>query len=185
MPVLIAYASRHGATRGIAERIADRLRAAGSEVDVRPAAEVRDVAAYDAVVVGAAAYMYHWLKDATHFVERNRALLATRPTWLFSSGPVGSDAVDAKGRDVLQACVPREFGHLRTAIHPRGERIFFGAWDPSARPIGLAERLMRAMPAAARDVMPTGDFRDWPAIDAWADEIAAQIPAATAASRGP
>ncbi len=181
--MLIAYASRHGATRGIAERIADRLRAAGFEVDLRPAAEVREVAAYDAVVVGGAAYMYHWLKDATRFVERNRALLATRPTWLFSSGPVGTDAVDAKGKDVLTASVPREFEHLRAAIHPRGERIFFGAWDPTASPIGFAERLVRAMPATARAAMPTGDFRDWAAIDAWADEIAAQVPAATATPR--
>jgi menaquinone-dependent protoporphyrinogen oxidase len=183
MPVLIAYASRHGATRGIAERIADRLRAAGAQVDVRPTAEVRDVAAYDAVVVGAAAYMYHWLKDATRFVERNRATLTVRPTWLFSSGPVGRDAIDARGRDVLEACVPREFAHLRAAIQPRGERVFFGAWDPKVRPIGLAERLMRAMPATTRAEMPAGDFRDWPAIDAWADEIAAHIPAATVATR--
>ncbi len=183
MPVLIAYASRHGATRGIAERIAERLRAAGREVDVRPAVEVRDVAPYDAVVVGAAAYMYHWLKDATRFVERNRSLLAARPTWLFSSGPVGTAVVDAKGRDVLAASAPREFEHLRSAIRPRGERVFFGAWDPTASPIGFAERLVRAMPAAARDAMPTGDFRDWPAIDAWADEIAAQIPAAVATGR--
>jgi menaquinone-dependent protoporphyrinogen oxidase len=25
---------------------------------------------------------------------------------------------------------------------------------------------------AARDALPKGDFRDWPVIDAWADEIA-------------
>jgi menaquinone-dependent protoporphyrinogen oxidase len=43
--------------------------------------------------------------------------------------------------------------------------------DPTARPAGLAERLVSLMPAA-RDALPTGDFRDWPAIDAWADGIA-------------
>jgi hypothetical protein len=28
--------------------------------------------------------------------------------------------------------------------------------------------------------MPIGDFRDWPAIEAWADEIAADLAAAVA-----
>ncbi len=81
--------------------------------------------------------MFHWLKDATTFVQRNRALLAERPTWLFSSGPVGTDTVDKQGRDVLETTVPKEFPELRDAIHPRGEKVFFGAVDPAARPVGL------------------------------------------------
>ena len=28
---------------------------------------------------------------------------------------------------------------------------------------------------AGKDAMPAGDFRDWPAIDAWAAEIAAEL----------
>ena len=41
MHVLVAYASRHGATQGIAERIADTLRAAGLEAEARPAGRSR------------------------------------------------------------------------------------------------------------------------------------------------
>jgi menaquinone-dependent protoporphyrinogen oxidase len=174
MLVLVAYASRHGATRGIAERVAERLRTEGLDVDVRPAAEVRDALRYDAYVVGGAAYMFHWLKDATRFVERNRALLAARPTWLFSSGPTGTDTVDKEGRDVLETTVPREFAGFRDTIHPRGEQVFFGAMFPDARPIGFAERFTALMPAM-KDAMPKGDWRDWPAIDAWADEIARSL----------
>jgi menaquinone-dependent protoporphyrinogen oxidase len=175
MRVLIAYASRHGATRGIAERIADRLRAAGVEVDVHPAASAPDPVLYDAVVIGGAAYMFHWLKDATRFVERHRTILAARPVWLFSSGPLGTDTIDAKGRDVFATSEPKEFARLVGALHPRGVRVFFGAFDAAAPPIGLAERFARHLPAT-RDAMPVGDFRDWTAIDAWADEIAAEIP---------
>jgi menaquinone-dependent protoporphyrinogen oxidase len=169
--VLVAYATRHGSTRGIAERIADRLRARGLEAECRPASEVRDAPAYDAFVVGGAAYMFRWLGDATSFVEKNRAALAARPTWLFSSGPIGTDLVDKEGHDVLETTVPKEFPRLREMVHPRGEMVFFGAIDPAARPIGIAERLTALMPAA-RDALPKGDFRDWPVIDAWADEIA-------------
>ena len=37
MKVLVAYASRHGSTRGIAERIAETLQARGLEVTIRTA----------------------------------------------------------------------------------------------------------------------------------------------------
>jgi menaquinone-dependent protoporphyrinogen oxidase len=183
MVVLVAYASRHGATAGIAERIGARLRSHGLDVEVAPAARVRDAARYDAFVVGGAAYMFHWLGDATRFVRRDRATLASRPTWLFSSGPLGTDLVDEEGRDVFETTIPREFPELRAAVHPRGERVFFGAWDAAAKPIGVAERLMRLMPAA-RNALPTGDFRDWDAIDAWADEIAAGLGVDDRAARG-
>ena len=177
MSVLVAYASRHGATQGIAERIASRLREHGFEADAVRASDVRDASGYDAFVVGSAAYMFHWLADATHFVQRNRATLAARPVWLFSSGPLGTDPVDAKGRDASVAAEPKEFAELRATLHPRGEHVFFGALDLNAPPVGLAERFTRLMPAAAREAMPAGDFRDWAAIDAWADGIAAQLAA--------
>ena len=174
MTVLVAYSSRHGATTGIAERIADGLRAAGLPVDVRPIADAHDVTGYEAFVIGSAAYMFHWLKDATAFAKGHRAVLAEHPVWLFSSGPLGTDLMDEEGRDVLETTRPKEFAELQTLLHPRGERIFFGAWDPDAPAIGIGERLMRLMPKA-KAAMPVGDFRDWEAIDAWAREIASDL----------
>jgi len=179
MRVLVAYASRHGATAAIAEGVAARLRDAGMIAEARPVAQVSDVEAYDAFVIGAAAYMFHWLKEATRFVKRHRTVLAERPVWLFSSGPLGTDTVDEEGRDVLEAARPREFDELHDLVDPRGERVFFGAWDPEAPAVGLGERLLRHMPA--NDAMPAGDFRDWPEIDAWAAEIARELHAAQAA----
>lgn len=174
MNVLVAYATRHGATAGIAERIASALRGAGLAAEAHPVGEVRDLAPYDAVVLGGAAYMFHWLKDATAFAGRHRAELAERPVWLFSSGPLGTDRVDKEGHDVLEAARPKEFDELTGLLHPRGEQIFFGAFDPDAPPIGLTERLVRHLPAA-QDATPAGDFRDWPAVDAWAAQIAAEL----------
>jgi menaquinone-dependent protoporphyrinogen oxidase len=177
MNVLVAYSSRHGATAGIAERVAAALRDAGLAAEALPVAQVHDVERYDAVVVGSAAYMYHWLKEAARFVRRHRDVLAQRPVWLFSSGPLGTERVDADGVDVLEASRPKEFDDLVPLVGARGTQVFFGAWDPEAPPVGLAERMVRHMPAAT-DATPAGDFRDWAAIDAWAGEIARELGAA-------
>jgi menaquinone-dependent protoporphyrinogen oxidase len=51
--------------------------------------------------------------------------------------------------------------------------------DPAAKPIGVTERIVTLMPAA-RNAFPRGDFRDWAAIDAWADDIARDLATSTA-----
>jgi menaquinone-dependent protoporphyrinogen oxidase len=172
--VLVAYASRHGSTAGIAERIAARLGSRSLDAVACDVSQVADVEEYDAFVVGSAAYMYRWLKEATRFTRRHRKLFASRPLWLFSSGPVGTDLVDEKGRDIYEAMRPKEFTEFEKTLSPRGAKVFFGAWDPDAEPVGLAERFVNLMPAAKAS-MPSGDFRDWDAIDAWADEIAEEL----------
>lgn len=177
MKILVAYASRHGATTGIAERIHERLGERGHDVTLRQVAEVDEVSSYDAVVVGSAAYVGAWLKEAAEFVRRNQAVLADRPVWLFSSGPIGTETVDEKGRDVLEATIPREFAEFDPQIHPRDMKIFFGAFDPDAPPIGVLEHIgsLFTRMERVRQQMPAGDFRDWPAIDAWSDGIADQL----------
>ena len=179
MHVLVAYASRHGATQGIAERIAQVLEAGGVTAEALPAVSVKSVAAYDAFVVGSAAYMFHWEKAAVAFVRRNRAALAAKPVWLFSSGPLGSEAVDAQGRDQRLAAIPKEAAEMLEAVSAREHRVFFGAYERDRKPIGIAERLVSIMPAA-KEAMPEGDFRDWPEIEAWAAGIAAALTQAPA-----
>jgi menaquinone-dependent protoporphyrinogen oxidase len=174
MRVLVAYATRHGSTAEIAERIASRLAERGQTADAQPVEDVASIDGYDAVVLGGAAYMFHWLKPAVTFAKKNRKELAAHPVWLFSSGPLGTDMVDKDGRDVLEASRPKEFEDLTSLLHPRGEAVFFGAYDPNAQPVGLGERLVRHMPAT-REAIPAGDFRDWDAIDTWADEIAGEL----------
>jgi menaquinone-dependent protoporphyrinogen oxidase len=52
--VLVAYATKYGATAEIAEKIAQVLRQAGLYTDVCPADRVSDLAPYKAVVLGSA-----------------------------------------------------------------------------------------------------------------------------------
>ena len=170
MKVLVAYASKYGATEGIAERIGEVLRRRGLEVDVQRCKDLDDASGYDAYVVGSAAYMFRWRKDARKFVRRNADVLAARPVWLFSSGPVGTDRVDAKGDDVLAGAIPKEFAEFEPTISPRGTQVFFGAFQ--LEKLRGVDRMAKWAPAAA---MPVGDFRDWDAIEAWAGRIADEL----------
>ena len=172
MSVLVAYASKHGSTQGIAERVAKTLTSAGQEAEAWPAEAVDDLSGFEAFVVGSAVYVTHWRKEASGFVRRNRAILSSKPVWLFSSGPLGTEAVDAKGRELIVTAEPKEIAEFRKAIGPRDHRVFFGALDPSK--LGLTIRLMRKLPPA-RANLPEGDFRDWSGIDDWANGIARHL----------
>jgi menaquinone-dependent protoporphyrinogen oxidase len=158
MRVLVAAASKHGATRGIAEAIGKGLRERGLEADVVRAEDVDGLDAYDAVVLGSGVYAGHWLEPAKRIVERHAADLPTRPTWLFSSGPIGEPPKPAEDKAVV-------VDELVEKAAARGHRVFAGALDKSK--LGLGEK---AIVLAFRT--PEGDFRDWAAIDAWAEEIA-------------
>lgn len=177
MKVLVAYASKYGATEGIARRIGEGLRKRGLEVAVLRCKDAGEASGYDAHVVGSAAYAFNWRKDARKFVERNADELAAKPTWLFSSGPLGTETVDDEGNDVLKGAEPKQFGEYRDLVHPRGTQVFRGAYDHDK--IRGPDRVIAWMPAI-RDVMPEGDFREWDAIDAWASAIADELGASAA-----
>lgn len=177
MKVLVAYASKYGATEGIAQRIGEKLTASGLDVDVRNCRELDAVSGYDAYVVGSAAYEFNWRKAARKFVEDNAEELAGKPTWLFSSGPLGTETVDEEGNDVLKGAEPKQFEEYRELVRPRGTQVFRGAYDHDK--IRGADRMIVWMPAI-RKIMPEGDFREWDAIDDWASGIATELGAPSA-----
>jgi menaquinone-dependent protoporphyrinogen oxidase len=118
-------------------------------------------------------YLGQWQKDAVAFVEANASLLSARPTWLFSSGPLGKDPMTASGYDKRETAVSASLlATLTEAAHPRGHRVFGGLLEPDHLSIG--PRLMRILPAGRR-LLEEGDFRDWAEIAAWTDEIAGEL----------
>jgi menaquinone-dependent protoporphyrinogen oxidase len=175
MKLLVAYASRHGSTGEIAHHIAARLGTVA--LDLPEHRDQPDLLAYDAFVVGSAAYMGRWLPEATDFVRDHALLLRAHPTWLFSSGPLRVESFDPERRDLLEAAVPEEIAGFRDTIEPLDHRVFFGALDPSR--LGVRDRMIRMLPAG-RKLLPEGDFRDWRDIDEWIDGIAAALVAAPA-----
>jgi menaquinone-dependent protoporphyrinogen oxidase len=163
--VLVAYASKYGSTREIAEKIGVVLKDAGFAVDVLPAERAADVASYRAVVLGSAVYIGGWRKSAAKFLKANERTLAGRPVWLFSSGPTGrGDPVElVKGWRFPKALQP-----VADRVKPVETVIFQGAAFPE-KLSAIGRWMMKKVKA------PLGDFRDWNAISVWAGSIAAKL----------
>ena len=161
MKVLVAVASRHNATRDIAEVIADELETAGLEVDLRAAADVPGFAGYEAVVLGSAVYTGDWLPAAKHLAQFQASALRKVPVWLFSSGPIGADDAKTLGD-------PPEVSELLKATQAREHRVFAGKLDKQN--LGLAERFVSRVVQA-----PEGDFRDLGVVIEWARSIASTL----------
>lgn len=160
MRVLVTAASKHGATTEIAEAIATALRERGLTVDLTPPAEVAAVEPYDAVILGSGVYAGRWVEEARTFVDRQADSLATRPVWLFSSGPLGDPPKPAEEATDAAPIAER--------LGARGHRTFAGRLERSE--LGFMERTIANVVRA-----PDGDFRDWEAVRAWAAEIAAEL----------
>ena len=163
--VLVVYATKYGATAGIAEKIGQVLRETGLAVDVQPAGRAGDPAAYQAVVLGSAVYIGRWRKEAANYLKAHEQALAQRPVWIFNSGPLGEgDAAEQAG----DLGFPKALRPIAERIHARDVAIFFGAVDQAK--LNPLERWMFKNVKS-----PTGDFRDWDAIAAWAIGIAAAL----------
>ncbi len=165
MKVLVAYASKYGATAEIAAKIGQVLHQTGLEVDILPVKTARDVKSYDAFVLGSAAYMFRWRADAVSFLKKNQNLLAERPTWLFYSGPLGKgDPLTlVKGQRF-----PKPLKPIIDHIQPRDMAVFHGFIN--MKKLNFFERFVFKKSPAMQ-----GDFRDWDAIISWANSIASAL----------
>ena len=154
--ILVAYATKHGSTKEVAEAIATALRAQGHRVDVSNAAGVGDVDRYDTVVVGGALYTGRWHRDAVTFLKRHQPALRHVSLAVFAMGPKTlADADIAAARAQLDRALAR-FPQLE----PASVAIFGGVIDPKKLRFPFKR-------------MPASDARDWSAIEAWATEVGA------------
>jgi menaquinone-dependent protoporphyrinogen oxidase len=154
MRILVTYAKKRGSTEEVAEAVAERLREAGLDAHLVPAAEVDDLEGYHGVVLGAALYMGRVHHDAHHLLKRFHRRLATLPVAVFAMGPLTLSEHDVVGsRKQLGAALSKV-----SDVEPFAVAIFGGV-------IHHAEHF-------PFNHMPETDARDWDAIRAWAEEVA-------------
>jgi menaquinone-dependent protoporphyrinogen oxidase len=167
--VLVTYGTKYGSTADIAKAVAGVLTKEGIAAEAAPAGGVKDVTAYDAVVVGGGLYAGRWHKDVRRFVRRNRRALAERPVWFFSSGPL-DDSASEKDIPPVPA-VRREMAN----IDARGHITFGGRLEADTK--GTVAHML------IRNGM-TGDFRNFTEIEAWAEQVAGEIEGRSGTEKG-
>jgi menaquinone-dependent protoporphyrinogen oxidase len=161
--ILVAYATRYGSTREVAEAVADTLRGRGAEVDVVAARDVASVDRYAAVVLGAPFYIGSMLKEATEFLERHRASLERMPVAVFALGPLKPEEMEQE-----RVQLDRVFKKVEW-LTPAAAEMFVGAYDPAN--LRLADKLVTIPPASPLHGLPALDRRDWDAVRAWAASL--------------
>jgi menaquinone-dependent protoporphyrinogen oxidase len=163
--VLVTYATAAGSTAGIAERIAGTLRTAGAEVVCRPAEPDADPRPFDALVVGSAVHNMAWLQPALDFLAR--AHETGRPVWCFSVGGI------QPRRGLTRVMTDRELRRIAqsfpSSLALRDHVMFGGIIDMQHTPL-WGRLFFRATGGRP------GDHRDWTSIQAWAEDIAADLP---------
>jgi menaquinone-dependent protoporphyrinogen oxidase len=155
MTLLIAYGSKRGSTREVAEALAKKLADGEREVELRRAADVDDLRPYDGVILGGSLYFGRLHGDVVRFLAKHRRTLSELPLAVFALGPTTLEPHDlATARAQLDKALEKAPG-----VEPRSIAVFGGVIDPTKLRFPLSR-------------MAPSDARDWDAIDAWADEIA-------------
>ncbi len=80
--ILVAYATMAGSTAEVAQAVGEEIARSGLLVDILPLNEIKDLEAYDGVVVGGPMIM-GWHRAALRFLKKHRATLQRIPLAVF------------------------------------------------------------------------------------------------------
>jgi len=161
--ILVGYASCCGTTGGIAQAIGQRLCSAGARVDVQLMKEVKDPSVYDGMVLGSAIHAGQWLSEGLRFIDKHQKLLASRKVAYFIACLALSED-STKNRHIADNYL-RPVLAKAPAVKPVALEAFAGAVFYNKMP-------RRYVPIMKRIAPNDGDYRNWGAIRAWADELA-------------
>lgn len=191
--ILVAYATMAGSTVDVAQAVGEEIAKSGVQVDVLPLGEVKDLGAYDGIVIGGP-MIVNWHRAASSFLKRHRAAVQRIPLAVFvmamSLTQTGETSVDGapvfvdenlpKPPEVAGRLKFRErYARLSNYIRP----ILRASCPAKPVSIGLfGGRLEygRLKWWAVLFVMlivqaPAGDRRNWAAIRSWAAGLPAAL----------
>lgn len=160
--VLVAYATRHESTRGIAAAIAEVLAGRGVKVRLEAVDAVGDLRAFRAAVIGCSVFGVEWMPGAHAFLASHARQLEAMPVWLFASGP-SEPLPEGAAVDV-----PPDLVAVIERIAPRDVALFAGSLQPHHVGTGL-----RILSRLARSSFT--EHRDWGAVERWAEQVAEEL----------
>jgi menaquinone-dependent protoporphyrinogen oxidase len=166
--ILIAYGTRYGSTREVAETVAAMLTEQGIDTDVKQAREVRSLDDHDAVVLGTPLYLGALHKDVRALLEKNQTALEHTPFALFALGPIKAD----DGIDGSRAQFVNALAKLPVST-PASTAVFVGAYDPAR--LGFRDKMLTALPASPLHGEVAHDERDWEEIRRWAQGLGTMV----------
>jgi menaquinone-dependent protoporphyrinogen oxidase len=161
--ILVAYASKYGSTGGVADAIGKGLCNKAAAVDVLLMKNTVNLSSYQGVIVGSAIYMGKWLPEAVDFVKKNVEVLRQIPVAYFLVCMTLCKPTEENRAKVLAYLDP--VLKVLPEIKPVGIGAFAGALDYNNLS-WLNKKILKSKGT------PEGDFRDWKAIRAWAEESA-------------
>ncbi|MER3481533.1 MAG: flavodoxin [Meiothermus sp.] len=157
--VLIAYATRTGSAREIAEVLGAGLARKGVRVEVRRMEDVQGLSPYAAVVLGSAVREEMWLPEAVEFVRQNQEELRKIPLFYYVVAMTLAEDTPEHAQEVLGYLRP-----VRALVEPVDIGLFAGALDK-----GKLSPVIRLM--LTKKGFPDGDWRDWEAVRAWGERV--------------
>jgi menaquinone-dependent protoporphyrinogen oxidase len=184
--ILVTYATMAGSTVEVAQAVGEEIAKSDVQVDVLPVGEVKSLAGYDGVVIGAPMIM-GWHRDAVAFLKKHHQALRELPLAVFATAMSLTQTGDVRTGDVpiyvdeKLAKPPQQSGHLDfreryaqlsnyvqpilRAAHPAkpvSVGLFGGRLEYGRLPWWGVLFVMLVIQA------PAGDRRNWPAIHSWA-----------------
>jgi menaquinone-dependent protoporphyrinogen oxidase len=163
--ILVTYASRTGATEGVARAIGETMAGQGLQVEVLSMKDVTDPTPYRAVVAGSAVQGQKWLPEAIEFLQAHQAVLSGKPCAVFSV----CMTLAMKNGEKYRRAVSEWLKPVRKIVKPVSEGLFAGVLDISKIP--SAGNRLKFRLSVLFGVWKQGDHRNWDAIHSWAREL--------------
>lgn len=172
MNILITYASTHGTTASVAQRINSHFHTLDPSLKTSCLAlqDVTNLTPYTAIIIGSVVHAGRWDPPALHFLDENKVALSAVPVWAFSVGAPtsvpkwmggGQKMRDAETENIAKDVGGRVRikGHVLFDGRLRGEDVGGGIWAKLWSCCGIRY----------------GDWRNWEKVEEWTGQVFGEL----------